>query len=258
VELKPSGSKKGVESGRAARKKTPLEQTIVAELEALPEPEPLDALEGTEAGDRCIETGNVESAIEHYRHAVRMESGDPDRRTRLGDAYAYADLSVKAAKQYRKAIKTSPRRAAPHFSLLAEEGAAQQALMEMETARDLEPDNSFYHFRLGDLYARLGRRGDALVEMQQAAIFSPLDDYYNARLGMLYLEAGCAHEAVQALEQALHLAPTNPSYHCLMGNAYARLGEEQQSMLHYRLAGRLDLYDAAFVERMRGLNAGTG
>ena len=70
---------------------TPLEMTIAAELQSIPEPGPLDAYETRLACDREIEAGRIDEAIKQYRRAVQMQLADPDYRTTLGDAYCYAE-----------------------------------------------------------------------------------------------------------------------------------------------------------------------
>ena len=79
--------------------------------------EPETAYERQELGDALCNEGRVRDAIVHYRKAVEMERGNPTYHTRLGDAFAYSEMSIKAVAEYRKAMKISPRRAEPHYSL---------------------------------------------------------------------------------------------------------------------------------------------
>src|SRR5947208_11581904 len=77
------------------QQRTPLEETIEAELAPIYDPGPLDAAESRQAGDRNIEAGRIDEAIRDYRRAVKMQADDADHRTTLGDAYVYAEMSLK-------------------------------------------------------------------------------------------------------------------------------------------------------------------
>src|SRR5690348_7969479 len=59
-------------------------------------------------GDCHLAQGEWEQAIKNYRDAVAKDQANPDRRIRLGDAYALTENATKALSQYKHAIKTSP------------------------------------------------------------------------------------------------------------------------------------------------------
>jgi tetratricopeptide (TPR) repeat protein len=245
-------------------------------------------------GDGHLSQGRIEQALERYRKAVVLtENGRDaaDSRAVLGDAYVYADQTVSALRQYRRAIKHSPRRAAPHFSLAElyrRYGKLQAALLEYRAAVECDPQNAFYHYRLGDaladggylpeaigeletscelastdgfyhfwlsdLYLMVGLLHEAIREMQQAAIFSATDDYYNMRLAVLYLLSGHPTDAATSLAQALKLSPDNAIYHCLLADIYCHaLGNNDLAMRHYQRAGDMDGYDREHVRRIREL-----
>jgi len=132
---------------------------------------------------------------------------------------------------------------------------ARRYQTELEAARDLCPGDGFYHFWLGDLYARQGRYTESITELRQAVVSSPEDAYYSMRLGLVYLNSGRLHEAVTALRTAIDIAPQNASYHSLLGDTYVRLGYEREALMQYRHAGTLDPYDSDMIDRVRQIGA---
>jgi len=131
-------------------------------------------------GDAQLAKGRIELALERYKKAVALTDNGheaADSRSTLGDAYVYADQTVSALKQYRRAIKQSPRRAAPHFSLgelYRRYGKIQAALIEFRRAIECDPKNAFYHYRLGDCLADAGYVPEAIGELEAAVFLSLL------------------------------------------------------------------------------------
>jgi tetratricopeptide (TPR) repeat protein len=246
----------------------------------------------TAQGNHRLETGQINEALDSYRGAVRnaKEKGEDDTsvRVNLGDAYAYSGQGLNAFRQYKKAIKTSPRKAEPHFALaelyhkygrlqnaiveyrkaisfaplnayyryklgdaLAMADELEPAIEEMEQAVSIKPEDGFYHFWLGDLYSRAVRYEEAIREMQQATIFAPYDAYYNARLSVLYRRAENLPDAIEALNLALNISPDNAAYHCLIADFYSESHLNEEAIKHYQIAGPLDEYDQDLLERLR-------
>jgi len=121
----------------------------------------------------------------------------------------------------------------------------------MERCCVIEPRSAYYRFRLGELHANQGRLGAAISELTAATDLAPDDAYYHVRLGGLYSQVGRPQEAASALVAAIALSPQNASYHCLLADAYVRLGADRNALKHYREAGLLGDYDAAFVAKVR-------
>ena len=251
---------------------------------------------GQEHGDADQARGRIENALQSYRHALEHSSGEAngaDKRASLGDAHVYADQSLSALREYRRAIRKSPRRAQPHFALaelyrrygkmqaalveyrtaiecdpknafyhyklgdaLADGGFVLEAISELEAAVELSPSDAFYHFWISDLYLTAARLDDAVREMQQATMFAPYDDYYNMRLGILYMLGQHTTDAAAAMHQAIRVAPGNAIYRSLLGDIFSTDADEEHERIaneHYEAAGVLDDYDVAHLKRLRSL-----
>ena len=101
----------------------------------------------------------------------------------------------------------------------------------MNEAVRQEPNESFYHFWLGDLYLQLDRHPEALRELQAAVIHSPYDDYYCVRLGLAYSPMDRGEDAVAIFQRGIRLRPGNASYHCLLADAFARIDRMTAQMV---------------------------
>ena len=245
-----------------------------------------------ERGIKHLDEGNIGEALSSYRDAVRAArktgADESDQRVNLGDAYAYSGQGLNAYRQYKRAIKLSPRKAEPHFSLgelyhrygrlanavteyrtalqyapgnawyryrlseaLLQMGDVSGAIAELEQTVKLKPQDGFYHFWLGDIYARAERYDEAIREFQQATLFAPYDAYYNVRLGALYRRRKMYRDAVLAVRQALRLASKSAPYHCLLADLYSDLRLDEHAVHHYQAAGMLDDYDTEHLHRLR-------
>ncbi|MBB6051400.1 tetratricopeptide repeat protein [Armatimonas rosea] len=246
----------------------------------------------SEQGEKRLDEGNIGEALDKYRGAVRAArktgEDESDHRVNLGDAYAYSGQGLNAFRQYKRAIKLSPRKAEPHFSMgelyhrygrlpsavheyrtalqfapdnawyryrlseaLLQMGDLPAAIAELEETVKLKPQDGFYHFWLGDLYGRAERFDEAIRELQQATLFAPYDAYYNVRLGAFYRRRKMYRDAALAVRQALRLAPKNAPYHCLLADLYSDLRLDDYAVHHYQAAGMLDDYDTEQLHRLR-------
>lgn len=243
-------------------------------------------------GEKRLDEGNIGEALDKYRGAVRAArktgEDESDHRVNLGDAYAYSGQGLNAFRQYKRAIKLSPRKAEPHFSMgelyhrygrlpsavheyrtalqfapdnawyryrlseaLLQMGDLPAAIAELEETVKIKPQDGFYHFWLGDLYGRAERFDEAIRELQQATLFAPYDAYYNVRLGAFYRRRKMYRDAALAVRQALRLAPKNAPYHCLLADLYSDLRLDDYAVHHYQAAGMLDDYDTEQLHRLR-------
>ena len=254
-------------------------------------PEPKSADGNKEIADAHLTKGQLHAAITRYKKAAHMDN-DPAHRTDLGDAYAFAEMPIKAMQQYKKAIKSNPNRPEGHFSLAEvyvrygkwqaaaveylravelapnnayyryklahayiQAGCKEDAIEHMEVAVSLCSKDAFYHFELATLYADVRQDRAAVNEMEHAAALVP-DDYYVARLAMLYARVEEFEKSADMYREAIRLSPRKLAYHCLLGDIYHRLGYQARAESQYGEASEIDSYEADFVERARRITLG--
>ena len=125
--------------------------------------EPATAEGNKELAEKHVAMGRMHQAITRYKKAARMDR-IPSHRTDLGDAYALAELPIKALEQYKRAIKSNPNRPEGHFSLaevLVRYGMWQAAAREYAAAAELCPENAYYRYKLANAHSQTGCRDDA-------------------------------------------------------------------------------------------------
>lgn len=189
--------------------------------------DPKTAEGNTELADEHIAKGRVHQAITRYKIAARI-GNDAATRTDLGDAYAFAELPIKAAEQYRRAMKAHPDSHEPHFGiaeLYTRYGRWQAAAVEYKYAVELCPTNAYYWYKLASAQIKAGSPMDAIVAMEEAVALTPDDGFYRFELAALYADARRDDEAVAEMERAAAIYSEDDYYISRLAMLYARVGK---------------------------------
>jgi Flp pilus assembly protein TadD len=128
------------------------------------------------------------------------------------------------------------------YELLWKENRAEEAVVSLREATDLQPDQSRAFEMLGEALNRLGRDEEAIAAYHSAL---PLDDRnprLHLELGLLLEAAGRWPEEVAVYREAVRLAPDDSLIHHRLGSALIRAGEIDEGIAEYHEAERLDPY----------------
>ncbi|MBW1724711.1 MAG: tetratricopeptide repeat protein, partial [Deltaproteobacteria bacterium] len=134
---------------------------------------------------------------------------------------------------------------------------------------EMEPDNTRFHFRLGVVYDKWGRKADSIKAMKtvirldpkdanalnylgytyadlgekldeaerliKAALEEKPDDgYITDSLGWVYFKKGLFEKAVKYLEKAVNLVPDDPIILEHMGDAYLEISHKEKALEFYK------------------------
>jgi len=102
--------------------------------------------------------------------------------------------------------------------LLASEDA-RAAVVALEWARELEPDQGSVRETLARAYYRTGRFGAARGEFERAVEIDPVNDYAHFGLGLCLLHEGDRLGARRHLKLAVAMRPGQPDYQQALARA---------------------------------------
>jgi tetratricopeptide (TPR) repeat protein len=121
-------------------------------------------------------------------------------------------------------------------SLLAQQGKAQEAIAEFESAVTINPRLVMAHVNLIAMYGQLDRPDKAEEHFQKAVKLDPAwaELYYNR--GLFLFGKGRTAEAETAFRKALEVNPNYADAHVELGLLLDQAGDVTAAQRHYRLA----------------------
>jgi Flp pilus assembly protein TadD len=199
------------------------------------------------AAQRLDEEGE---AYDMFRRALALQPEDPFVLAVAGTAVAALDDPAGEG-ALRMAALTAPdfpfaRQA--YGAYLAREGLFDEALVELEAARRLAPDDAAIHMELGIalLLARKTREG--LDALEEALSFAPDDSWLRALFGLALADAGRGEESAEQLHQAAGERPEDVEVQLLAALAMGAQGWEDPAWEAFaRAEGAADSADGALL-----------
>jgi tetratricopeptide (TPR) repeat protein len=150
--------------------------------------------------------------------------------------YRYEGDWFGAETDYNWAIGLNPSYAIAHHwygSLLRDMGRLDEALTEMERARELNPFSLSINTSIGYLFY-FGRQYDQAISQGQKALQMDPDFHWaHDVIALAHLQKGEFEEAIAAFQKAVSLSESSVDYKCHLAQAYAQAGmiDEAQAVL---------------------------
>jgi tetratricopeptide (TPR) repeat protein len=144
---------------------------------------------------------------------------------------------------YKQAIHARPDYAEASYKIgavYAELGRYEEAIESYKQAIRSKPDYAEASYKLGAVYAELGRYEEAIESYKQAISGKP--DYAEVQysLGFSYAKLRLHEEAIKALQQAIHARPYYAEAHHILGFMYLIPGNRNAALEQYRILNGLD------------------
>jgi Flp pilus assembly protein TadD len=160
----------------------------------------------------------------------------------LAQLLLHAQLDDPAAVQARKALAIQTDLPLAHFVLGEVELAktrVEQALVEFELERKVNPGYAPLYDRLGDAYARLDRLDEAQQALTRAIALERTSTGPFILMGKVLLRKSDPGTALLYLQRAAQMDPNNAMTHILLSQAYARTGRAQDAKRESDVGSRL-------------------
>ncbi len=175
--------------------------------------QPDDPMTQVNLGTRLAEVGRREEAMEHFEHAIQINSDDyPDNFFRahynLARALEASGRPQEAIEHYEEALRLRPNLPAAHNNLgllLANTGRTAAAIDHYRLALDIDPDFAVAHSNLGIALAKAGLLEEALGHFE-AALRLKHDVEAYANLASAYALVGRRDDAIAMAHKAVELA----------------------------------------------------
>jgi tetratricopeptide (TPR) repeat protein len=180
-----------------------------------------DARSALNEGNRLLETGETDRAIEVLQEAVRLDPELAEAYFQLGIAYALVEKRDAAKVETEVTPTPDPKQKKPREYKTNSEKAFEKAVTAYKKMLAANPDDDSAHYNLGRAYNKLNEDEDAAKSLKQAVKLKPDDTEYETELGAILIKLAQYHEAIAPLKKAIELDPDNIRAQELLDDAEA-------------------------------------
>ena len=168
-------------------------------------------------GNRFLDTGETDKAIEALSHAVKLNPDLAEAWFKLGIAYGLAEKRDETLETADRETNADPKKPTKTNS----EKAFEKAVAAYKKIVAANSDDDVAYFNLGRAYNKLNEDEDAAKALRQAVKIKPDDTEYQTELGAILIKLAQYHEAIPPLRKALELDPENIRAQDLLEDAEA-------------------------------------
>lgn len=200
--------------------------------------------------------GREQDALSRFEQALRIDADDAVAHNNIGAILTSAGRPSEAIGHLRLALALQPDspKAKTHLNLgqalLGTTDHADEAVVHLEEAVRLAPDDADTQYTLGAALLRFGRPEDAIPHFERALRLNPNDAEVHKDFGTALLAVGRTPEAIDELEHALRSKPDQPTAHYNLAIALQHAGRPREAIPH--------LEEALAMARSRGETALAG
>jgi Flp pilus assembly protein TadD len=170
-------------------------------------------------------------AYDYFRRCLEAAPEDPALLITLGTELARYDDS-EAERVLRLAVTLAPDLAAGHLAYgayLGREGLTREALVELQRARELEPEDAGIAREVGVAHLLAGEREAGAEALESASLLEPEDDDLRVLYGLALVLLDRTDEAAEELLRASAGVPEDGEVQVVTALACAAEGWEDQA-----------------------------
>ncbi|KAK6299278.1 hypothetical protein J4Q44_G00307880 [Coregonus suidteri] len=185
-------------------------------------------------GNVYKERGQLQEAIEHYRHALRLKPDFIDGYINLAAALVAAGDMEGAVQAYVSALQYNP----DLYCVRSDLGNLLKALGRLEEAK-VFPEFAAAHSNLASVLQQQGKLQEALMHYKEAIRISPTfaDAYSN--MGNTLKEMQDVQGALQCYTRAIQINPAFADAHSNLASIHKDSGNIPEAIASYRTALKL-------------------
>jgi tetratricopeptide (TPR) repeat protein len=163
-------------------------------------------------GRLLVGQGRVDDAIVHYEKAAEINPGDPEAQNNLGVTLFTIGRVDDAIAHYQKALEIEPEYAEASCNLanaLISKGDFDDAIARYEVCVAAIPDHAEAQYNLASALLRNGRTDEAIIHYQKLLQLYPENADAHANLGSAFVAKGGVRDALTEYTRAIEIAPEN-------------------------------------------------
>ncbi len=191
-------------------------------------------------GEVQFELGQYDETIASLERAVALQPRYAEAYYKLGWVYIATKNYDLAIRYYRKALEQKsdePRYMEGLGIALADAGYSDEALKVLEAALQLDRQNPYTYYYLGNIYVQKLRQPEkAIADYKELVALDP--DFPNGylNLGNTYGLLGHYKQALKAYEKELFVRPRSPLVFFNLGRVYMLMGRRAKARDAFRKA----------------------
>ena len=184
-------------------------------------PEFSDADMALAEGNKLLDSGETEKAIDALNQAVKLNPDLAEAYFKLGVAYALIEKREQTSEVVDEASTPTPKGKKTAEKKTRSEIAFEKAVDAYKKIIAANDGDDAAHFNLGRAYNKLNEDEDAAKELKQAVKLKPDDTEYQTELGSIMIKLAKYDEAIGPLKKALEIDPDNSRAQDLLDDAEA-------------------------------------
>ena len=169
-----------------------------------------------------------------FSHAVSAAESSLSQ-NKLGYEFASNGDVTRASNCFHRALLLDPNYTFAHVSLgniYLAEGRFRDAEVHFRKATEISPDYDEAQYNLGIALVSQNQPKEAISHFRKAIAIAPEDAQAHINLGIALSMSGNIEAGIQSIETGLILNPKSPEAHFNLAQMYAAIGQNEQAVQH--------------------------
>lgn len=193
-------------------------------------------------GKLSDEIGAEDKALEYFRRATRLRSGEATPRKRIIEILRRRGEDKKAIAEYRELIRAAPDESRYQFELVRlhfQLGQRDKAVELLDKIKRRFRGQPSVYVTLADTYMRYDMEEEALTTYRTLVEMEPDNESYILSLGESYYRAGKMEKAVETWKKLLDSSLEQADARARLGQVFSEHGMIERGVRNYRKAVEL-------------------